>query len=202
MKKFYCLLLCVFLLLLSACSLTETDNSSDAITGESISDENSLIAACDYYKLYANTLSETYEIYNANGELVRTEATDMPLSVTMLNETTVDISKGKGTGITQHTYYSVQKDAFSDDFLYVICADNDLIAYIGLAEDGSDDKTLIVQNIFDKSSYCKEFKGVFDQVDTYDLSSVEGEFSNDLSILTVRYYQNEQQYQISKNFRL
>lgn len=201
MKKANIILLCLLLLFLTACSVLENSNNSMQL-GENNLDERRLIDSGDYFKLYDNTLSEIYEIYNSQGELVRTETTDDPISITMLNESVLDISIGKGTGITQHTYYDTEQNVFSDEFSYVICTDGELVAYIGLSEDGADNKSLIVQNIFNKEIYYKEFKGAFDEVDTYELSSVGGEFSEDFSKLTVRYYQRNQQNQRSKDFKL
>lgn len=201
MKKTNILLLCLLLLFLTACSVPGNSNSSMQLE-EVDSDERRLIDSGDYFKLYDDTLSETYEIYNSQGELVRTETTDDPISITMLNETILDISIGKGTGIIQHTYYDAERNAFSDEFSYVICTDGELVAYIGLSEDGADNKSLIVQNIFNKEIYYKEFKGAFDEADTYELSSVDGEFSKDLSTLTVHYYQNNRQNQTTKDFKL
>ncbi len=201
MKKANIILLCLLLLFLTACSVLENSNNSMQL-GENNSDERRLIDSGDYFKLYDNTLSEIYEIYNSQGELVRTETTDDPISITMLNESVLDISIGKGTGITQHTYYDAERNVFSDEFSYVICTDGELVAYIGLSEDKVNNKTLIVEDIFNKEIYYKEFKGAFDEVDTYELSSVGGEFSEDFSKLTVRYYQRNQQNQISKDFKL
>ena len=139
--------MCLLLLLLRACSVSENSNAS-IITKNEDAIERSLIESSDYYKLHDNTLSETLEIYNSKGELVRTITTEEPISITMLNKSIIDISIGKGTGLTKHTYYSVKLDDFSDDFSYVICASNELIAYVGISKDGLDNKTLIVQNIF------------------------------------------------------
>lgn len=200
MKKLNCIVMCLLLLLLTACSVSENSNAS-IITKNEDAIERSLIESSDYYKLYDNTLSETLEIYNSKGELVRTITTEEPISITMLNKSIIDISIGKGTGLTKHTYYSVKLDDFSDDFSYVICASNELIAYVGISKDGLDNKTLIVQNIFNENRYYKEFIGAFDQVDTYELSSMSGEFSQDFSTLTVHYYLKNQQ-QISKSFNL
>lgn len=200
MKKANCIIICIFLLFLTACSVSKSSNSSIFSRNDSAI-ERTLIESSDYYKLYDNTLSETLEIYNNKGELVRTITTEEPISITMLNKSIIDISIGKGTGLTKHTYYSVKLDDFSDDFSYVICASNELIAYIGISKDGLDNKTLIVQNIFNENRYYKEFIGAFDQVDTYELSSMSGEFSQDFSTLTVHYYMKNQQ-QISKSFNL
>lgn len=180
--------------------MSENSNAS-IITKNEDAIERSLIESSDYYKLHDNTLSETLEIYNSKGEHVRTITTEEPISITMLNKSIIDISIGKGTGLTKHTYYSVKLDDFSDDFSYVICASNELIAYVGISKDGLDNKTLIVQNIFNENRYYKEFIGAFDQVDTYELSSMSGEFSQDFSTLTVHYYLKNQQ-QISKSFNL
>lgn len=200
MKKANCIIICIFLLFLTACSASNSSNSS-IFSRNDAAIERSLIESSDYYKLYDNTLSETLEIYNSKGELVRTITTEEPISITMLNKSIIDISIGKGTGLTKHTYYSVKLDDFSDDFSYVICASNELIAYVGISKDGLDNKTLIVQNIFNENRYYKEFIGAFDQVDTYELSSMSGEFSQDFSTLTVHYYLKNQQ-QISKSFNL
>lgn len=186
MKKLNCIVMCLLLLLLTACSVSENSNAS-IITKNEGAIERSLIESSDYYKLYDNTLSETLEIYNSKGELVRTITTDEPISITMLNKVTVDIQEGKGTGIVQHTYYNAEKNIFSEDFTYVVCAEQEMIAYIGTSANGSDNKTLIVQNIFDKGDYYKEFTGVFEQIGDYELSTVKGSFSDDFSEVKINY---------------
>lgn len=196
MKKLCCVLLCGVLLFMTGCSLSDKKQAETENTA-------ALIDSGKYYKVYDGTLSEAYEIYNASGKLVRSDSTDKPLSVSMLDDYTVDISEDKGTGITQHTYYNAEKDIFSEEFIYVICAQGDMIAYIGASqEDTEHSKTLIVQSIFDKDNYYKEFENVFSPTDTFDLSSVYGEFSNNFTELTVYYISEETQEPVSEAFRL
>lgn len=202
MKKFYCITLLGILLLMSACSITVANNTTSHSEVENYTNEKKLIESCEYYKIYDGILTKTYEIYNAEGNLVYSETTDRPLSLTMINDSTIDISKGMGTGLAQHTYYNVKTDSFSDDFLYVICTNSDMIAYIGQSRDGLDNRTLIVQNIYNTNYYYKEFVGVFAKADTYDLSNVKGEFSDDVSKLTVHYFQNNSRERITSTFKL
>ncbi|MGN0530497.1 MAG: hypothetical protein ACI4IH_05350 [Eubacterium sp.] len=196
MKKLCCVLLCGVLLFMTGCSLSDKKQAETENTA-------ALIDSGKYYKVYDGTLSEAYEIYNADGELVRSDSTDNPLTVSMLTDYTVDISEGVGTGITRHTYYNAEKDIFSEDFFYVICAQEDMIAYIGASqEDTEHSKTLIVQSIFDKDNYYKEFENAFANLSTFDLSTVSGDFSNDFSELTIYYVSEETQEPVSEAFRL
>ena len=197
MKKIYKSVLIILagaliILSMTACSSSARNKSSEKL----------LIESGDYYKIYDGDLEEAYEIYNAKGELVRSYTTDSPLNIEMLNSTTVDISEGIGTGITQHTYYNAEKDIFSDDFTYVLCAEKDMIAYVGKSANGTDNKTLIIQNIFDKENYYKEYEDVFENADNYEISSAHGTFSDDFSALTINYNESDSNKTINQTISL
>lgn len=182
MKKIFKSVLIIIAGILMILSTTACSSSTE--NGRS---EKLLVESGDYYKIYDSDFEETYEIYNVKGELVRSDTKDNPFNITMLNNTTVDISEGLGTGITQHTYYNAEKDIFSDDFTYVLCAENEMIAYVGKSANGTNNRTLIVQNIFDKEDYYKEFEGIFENADNYEISSAQGTFSDDFSELTINF---------------
>lgn len=199
MKKYLCLLFCVLLCFLSACS--SADNFAVDLCKQS--NRKEIIDSGECYRIYKGKLNtEYYEIYNSDGEIVFFEETNRPLSIDMLNSSIVDISVGMGTGITQHTYYNAEQDIFSDDFTYVLCSKDNMIAYVGISmEDSSNNRTLIVQNIFSKDDFYKEFTDVFSKTNRFDLSSVDGEFSDDFSELIV-YYSDDSEVPISKTFQL
>lgn len=193
MKKHFCLLLCILFCFLSACSSTK--NSTGFVISQFESKE--IIDSGDYYCIYeGDSNSINYEIYNSDGEIVLAGTTDKPLIIDMLNNHIVDIGIGLGTGISIHKYYDVSKNLFSEDYLYVLANSNELIAYIDVPDKQSFEKRrLVVRNLFDKSSFYKEFQLEFSNVDT---PIIYAEFSEDSKLLSITYLSGEEQVQISE----
>lgn len=160
------------------------------------------IEKAQYYSIFKgdNPTEVTYEIYGSDGKTVFSETTDRPLSITIIDENTVDISKGEGTGLTLHKYYSVTQDKFSQEFSYVICSSNDLIAYIDISEESPlKNRKVVVQNIFNEEGFYKEFQLDFSHVDT---PVVNGEFNEDCSELNITYLSGGTQTQITEDLPL
>jgi len=176
-------------------TITATDflNASDKKYKTIDSNEN--------YCIYKTSETQVcYEIYNSNGETVLSETTDKPLTINMLNDDIVDISIGMGTGLATHKYYSISKNLFSQEFLYALSNSNELIAYIDVPENHSfESRKVIVQNIFDKSAYYKEFQLDFSDVDT---PLINAAFSEDETSLQLTYLSGEEETQTSKTLEL
>ena len=111
----------------------------------------------------------------------------------MVNDDIVDIEIVMGTGITIHKYYGVEENVFSREFLYVLTNSDKLVAYIDVSKEKPfENRKIIVQDIFDKNSFCKEFQLDFSDVDT---PVMEAMFSKDGTSLQLTYLSGEEQKQ-------
>ena len=160
-----------------------------------------IIDSGTYYRIYKGNINQVcYDIYNSDGEIVLSEKTDRPLEINMINDDIIDIKIGMGTGITIHKYYSVGENIFSQQFSYVLSNSDQLIAYIDVPKEKPlENRKVIVQNIFDKSLFYKEFQLDFSNVDT---PVIESDFSKDGASLQLTYLSGEEQTQISTTFDL
>lgn len=189
MKKYLCLLVCVLFCFISACSPYK-----NALNNEP--EQIEIVDSGTYYRIYKENINQVcYDIYNVEGEIVLSEKTDRPLEINMINDGIIDIEIGMGTGITMHKYYSVGENIFSQKFSYVLSNLDKLIAYIDVPKQKPlENRKVIVQNIFDKSLFYKEFQLDFSNVDT---PVIEAEFSKDGASLQLTYLSGEEQTQIS-----
>lgn len=148
-----------------------------------------VIAADKYYKYYSiNGKGPTcvkYNIYDRSGNTVFSETTDRPVKITRNGDNVIDIAKGMGTGITAHKFYNTEENAFSETFYGVISSSDRLVAFIDVdREKPLENRTLIVQDIFDGRLFYKSFNLDFSAVDT---PVTEAHFSEDGRKLTVTY---------------
>lgn len=188
MEKAVCLLIAISICLFSGCSVNRENKNS--------------IESAQYYSIFDGESPEevTYEIYDSYGKTVFSETTDSPLSITMLDENTVDINKGMGTGLAVHKYYSVTENEFSQEFSYVICSLKNMIAYISVPKENSlQDRTIVVQNTFDEKEYYKEFELDLSPVDT---PVIEGNFNEDMSEINITYLCGESQEEVSQTLTI
>ena len=155
-----------------------------------------IIDSGTYYRIYKGSMNQVcYNIYNSKGGVVLSQKTDRPLKINMINNI-VDIEIGMGTGIATHKYYSVDKNIFSQEFSYVLSNFEQLVAYINVPDERPlENRKIVVQNIFDKRLFYKEFQLDFSFVDT---PVVEAEFSKDGASLLLTYLSGEKQTQTSE----
>ena len=181
MKKYLYLLVCVLFCFMSACS---PYNNTEVIDSGK------------YYRIYKGNINQVcYEIYNSEGKTVLSEKTDRPVEIHMINNDIINIEIGMGTGITVHKYYSLGENIFSQEFRYVLSNLDKLIAYINVPKEKPfENRRVIVQNVFDKSLFYKEFQLDFSNVDT---PVIEAKFSTDGAFLQLTYLSGEEQTQIS-----
>lgn len=87
MKKVVCLLIAISICVFSGCSASRENKN--------------LIESAQYYRKFDGEMPAevTYEIYDSSGKTVLSETTDSALSITMLDENTVDINKSIGQGL-------------------------------------------------------------------------------------------------------
>jgi len=190
LKKYLYLFVCVLFCCLSACS---PYNDSKQLE---------IIDSGTYYRIYHEVLTQVrYEIYNREGEVVLSDKTSRPLRINMINDDIIEIRIGAGSGVILRQYYSVSKNVFSQVFQNVFSNSDELIAYITIPKRKTmESRIVVVQNIFDKSLFYKEFQ--------LELSNVIGspitkaEFSKDGTSLQVTYLSGEDQTQVSTTLDL
>lgn len=201
MKKFLFIFICFTFFMLTACSLQEkaVNNNSDRV--EYNFENKEVIQAGKNFCIYKENITQVkYDILNSNGEIVFSDTTERPLEITMINDDIVDIAVGMGTGITKHRYYNSKKNLFSEDFLYVVANINELVAYIYVPNEHSfENRTVVVQNIFDDNLYYKEFRLDFSNVDT---PVINAEFSRNETFLQLTYLTGEKQVEKVKTLYL
>ncbi len=193
-EKIFYLFVFILICFSSACSFDKSD----------VNTESELIEIIDsgmYYRVYKESINQfRYDIYNADGEIVLSEKTDRPFSVKMINDDVIDIEIGMGTGIAIHKYHSVEKNIFSKEFSYVLSNSDKLIAYIDVAKEKPlEERKIIVQNIFDKTLFFKEYELNFSKVDTPVLDAA---FSKDETSLQLLFLSGEEQIQSTAIFDL
>ena len=75
-----------------------------------------------------------------------------------------------------------------------------MIAYINVPKENSlQDRTIVVQNIFDEEEYFKEFELNLSPADT---PVIEGNFNKDMSEINITYLCGESQEEVSQSLNL
>lgn len=189
MKKYLYMLLPVLFCFLTACSPYSNFKQTQ------------IIDSGKYYRIYKENDNQVrYEIYNPDGKIALSKKTDRPIEINMIGDDIIDIGIGMGTGITIHKYYNANENIFSQDFTNVLSDSDKLIAYIDVPKENPlENRKVIVQNIFDKGLFYKEFQLDFSNVDT---PVIEAKFSKDGTSLQLTYLSGEDQTQISETLDL
>lgn len=185
MKKYLYILLPVLFCFLTACSPYSNLKQTQ------------IIDSGKYYRIYKENDNQVrYEIYNPEGKIALSEKTDRPIEINTIGGDIIDIGIGMGTGITIHKYYNANENTFSEEFTNVLTNSDKLIAYIEVSKETPfENRKVVVQNIFDKNMFYKEFKLNFSNVDT---PVIEAEFSKDGACLLLTYLSGEKQTQTSE----
>jgi hypothetical protein len=185
MKKYLYILLPVLFCFLTACSPYSNLKQTQ------------IIDSGKYYRIYKENYNQVrYEIYNPEGKIALSEKTDRPIEINMISDDTIDIGIDMGTGITIHKYYNANENIFSGEFTNVLTNSDKFIAYFDVfKENPFENRKVVVQNIFDKNMFYKEFKLDFSNVDT---PVIEAKFSKDGASLLLTYLSGEKQTQTSE----
>jgi len=188
MKRILCLVICIFTCFMFGCS-------SNNDTNESNREKREVIEEAEYYRVYKGTLTEVcYEIYDTNGKVVLSKETDNLVEIDMLNNHIVLIKTGLGTGISNYKYYDASKGVFSQDYTYVLANTNDLVAYMEVPkENPMENRKVVVQNMFDKVLFYKEYQLDFARIDTPVIKAL---FLNNGTQIQLTYLSGEDQTKI------
>lgn len=173
----FSLILCVGLFAFLTIINNITNDKNNSVEEKIIYDE-------EYYKvILKDNISFDYYIYDVNKNIVEEQngLTNL-IDVKLLNDNVVDVHINWGTGLSEHHYYSVKRDVFSKKYEFVVAYNNERVAYL----DGAiQERCLIVQNVFNKTEYYKEFNLDFS---TFITPVVDASFINNDSQLQVTYY--------------
>lgn len=192
MKKLFCLLLIIDIIALCGCSETKiNEENTEAVSQtETVSYVSEIIEESDYYKItYNGDFTYSYEIRDKSGNILLSDNSEKEEPhINMMDENTVKLWIQRGTGLATRftTYYNIEKGTVSDEFLYVLTEFDKNTVYVQYREN---EHYVIIQNIFDKNEFYKEFK-ISDASPIAD-AITNAKISEDDKILTVTYHTGE-----------
>ncbi len=201
-NKLICCVLVMILLASTACTAPIIESASSGLDTNIVGAEKRVVASNlvnprtiidePYFKmLEGDGFEYYYYIYDNNKEVVEENGfARKPPSLSLLDDSVVNIRMGMGTGIAWDRYYSLERDAFSKTFYYVRAYSDELIAYVHVFDTHNTFETsrLVIRNAFDKSQYYKEVKLDFSRADA---PVKEARFINDNTQLEITYVAGE-----------
>ena len=186
---FICCILCCSLTACSKENISSISTSNQPLDNsehvESSINEFSeqTIAEEKYFRIYqGEDHLYYYDLKNAGNEVIKTDCTFVkPVDISMLTERVLVISFQSGTGIeTRWTYYyDVETSRFSEVFYGVLDTKDSMVVFVV-------EKTLIIQDIFDKGVYEKRVELSNELAETID-PFVSVKFSDNMKSLEVQY---------------
>lgn len=138
---------------------TDNDHTNDGNGASNDAEFGQTVASTDHYKIVNVGLGEIeYHIYDQWGKEVLVEITNRPLHISIIDEALIEIRIGMGTGTSVSKYYDVRNERFSQEYLGVVAASGNLLAYVD-APQGNDavKGTLVVRDIFNENEFFKTF---------------------------------------------
>lgn len=192
MKKLFCLFLIVVIITLCGCSEVKTDeeNTEPVSQTETVSYESEIIDESDYYKvIYNGNFTYSYEIFDKSGNVILSDDSEKRTPhIDMLDENTVKLMIQRGTGIATRftTYCNIENGTISAEFCSVLNEYNENTVYVQYRDS---EHYVVIQNIFDKNEFYKEFK-ISDASHCAD-PFTKAEISEDGKTLTVTYLTGE-----------
>ena len=140
-----------------------------------------------YYKVLG-TFELGCEIYNAAGEIVLSERSQRPMTVSEIDADLIEIRIGYGTGISGCRYFSIEKNQMSEEFFYVVANHGTKIAYLTYSNGGLNDRKLMIQDIYQPIDSGQSFTLNFSPDHT---PVIEAKFSEDGTTLFLTYFEGQ-----------
>lgn len=141
----------------------------------------------EYYKINTDDKNKYYYyIYDKNHKIAKESKTEAnTLSINQIYDNILEIREDYGTGIIYQTFYNIENNKFSQQFIFAIAYNDSLIAYF------EENNILIIQNIFNKNIYYKEFKNNnITGKDIIEGNIIDAYFTKDNKELIIKYYKN------------
>ena len=192
MKKLCCLLLIAVIITLCGCSVSKTDEETTegSLQTESVSYTSRIIDESDYFTIINNgDFTYSYEIRDKSGNILLSDNSETrEPHIKMMNENTVKLWIQRGTGLATRftTYCNTENETVSDKFFYVLTEFDKNTVFVQFREN---EYYVIIQNIFDRNEFYKEFK-LSDASPIAD-AVTNAEISEDGKNLTVTYLTGE-----------
>ena len=192
MKKIFCLLLILTIVVLSGCSVSKQDEETTEVVSqtETSSYTSVIIDESDYYKvIYNGDFTYSYEIRDKSGNILLSDNSEKEEPhIAMLNDDTVKLMIQRGTGLATQftTYCNIEQGTVSDEFSYVLTEFDKNTVYVQYRDNVH---YIIIQNTFDKNEFYQESK-ISDASPIAD-AFTNAEISEDDKILTVTYHTGE-----------
>lgn len=101
-----------------------------------------------------------YAIYNSDGKLVKEgNAYRWSPTITYIDDNTIEIYTGAGTGVYFCTYYDILHDRISEPYESPVAAKYNKVAYIDWRyyTDRDTELVLVVKDMFENNGYYEEF---------------------------------------------
>lgn len=173
--------------------LSHEESKKASVSEESLPENIELIKSEKHFQIYKYkdaVNKHFYRILDSNGNTVISETTTRPLSVSIIEDNIIDISIGFGSGVCQHQYYDIDKNILSEPFFDVFATSGELIVYMDVPkENAMKDRTLVIQNIFDKEELFVEYKLDFSN---YIIPIEKIEFLTNSDSLQITYYKGSE----------
>lgn len=166
-------------------------------------DDEFLIQQGEYYSAYKYDNCYFYKITDENGTVrfSRSGIIKLP-DFNMLNDNLLEVTDQSGTGVSTNWafYYDAETDKLSKNFNYVLSGTSELVAYC--KRDGNE-HSIIVQDKFDVSKYCKKFTVTTSSMtDTVVEPVISVKFSDDGKSIEVVYLAGDKLIKTTETFEL
>ena len=188
MKNFVLLLLCLTLFFAPVSSLQADKSSSSApapeapedatlddLTPGDEADEAPNRVAEDYYRTSKHSLSGVdstiYTIYNSSLNFAFQDSTQDKLSITLIDNSTLDICTTDEYGFETHEYYNIDTYQRSQRFTYVKDVLGNLVVHCAPGSKSLYREHVVVEDMYDSETFYKQF--------TVDYSVESVEFTQD-----------------------
>ncbi len=173
--------------------LSHEESKKASVSEETLPENIELIKSEKHFQIYEYkdaVNKHFYRILDSNGNTVISETTTRPLSVSIIEDDIIDISISFGSGVCQHQYYDIDKNILSELFFDVFATSGELIVHMDVPkENAMENRTLVIQNIFDKEELFVEYKLDFSN---YVIPIEKIEFLTNSNSLQITYYKGSE----------
>lgn len=203
-NKILCIVLLFTVLFLSGCEADVNEEITTDYNSEDISvdSESKVIEQQDFYSItYNGDFSYSYEICDKNGKQILSETLlHTEPRIEKVDENIYKCMTQWGTGITtqKNVYVNVASGAVSEAFNAVYDEFDGKTVYYAFRDSKH---IMVIQDIFDKDAYYKEFE-LNDDIYVVADAVTDAEVSSDGRTLTVKYLAGKAYVETETNFTI
>ncbi|MBQ2730092.1 MAG: hypothetical protein IJF69_04900 [Clostridia bacterium] len=129
------------------------------------------IYSSDLYHISYEALLYTYTIYDRNGDVIFKDSNWREPEISMVSDDIVELCIQTGTGLSTNwaIFFDVETGEQSETYHHVFGAEGDYVIF-GDYDSETDERSIVVQNVFDSSRYYKKYV-------LEDASSLDADFA-------------------------